>query len=152
MHIMNATHPVQTRAFAANKNVVSYKAFRPMPEPQAILVFQQKSCSDDLNQLTEKYNIRNATFAELNELASALYQAREISHQDLATLTFNYDKAMSDLRVRQGISQPFPYHENDRRDWIEVFRERAESSRQMGNLLGYHNRMNVVDILEGLER
>lgn len=150
MHITNATQPVQTRASVANKSEVAYKATRPMPETQAISVSQQKS-SDDLNKLTEKYNIRNATFAELNELASALYQAGEISHQDLATLTFNYDKALSDLRERQGISQPFPYQENERRDWIEVFRDRAESSRQTGNLLGYQNRMNVVKILEGLD-
>lgn len=150
MHITNATHSVLTRASAANKNEVSYKATRPMPETQATSVPQQKS-GPDLKELTGKYNIRNATFAELNELASALYQAGEISHQDLATLTFNYDKALSDLREHQGISQPFPYQENERRDWIEVFRDRAESSRQTGNLLGYHNRMNVVNILERLD-
>lgn len=44
-------------------------------------------------ELAQTYNMQNATFDEVKEVATRLYKAGEITFKEVVTLTFDYEKA-----------------------------------------------------------
>lgn len=119
----------------------------------------QKGSSTVYEELSGKYDVRNATFGEIVEMSEALYNAGEITLAEHATLTFDYDRATENLKRHAPgyISADFNLHEtlsnrNGQRDWIAEFRARASKNFKIGNLVGYQSDMKAVEILERLLR
>ncbi|WP_099157045.1 hypothetical protein [Virgibacillus ndiopensis] len=114
--------------------------------------------------LSSKYDVRNATFDDIVDIADSLYQSGEISLKSVASLTFNYDKASQDImqfakssQTAGPVSPDFSLFEtkanaSGQRDWIEEFEIRANNNYSHGNLLGYDNNMKTLNILRKLER
>src|SRR5690554_5373818 len=92
---------------------------------------QQVNSSNIWRELSNKYDVRNATFEEITEVSKALYDAGEISLKEVAILSFDYEKATRDLihdATQQGIqiSPNFSMYETKaneygQRDWIKEF-------------------------------
>ncbi|MEK5231749.1 hypothetical protein MHB42_08205 [Lysinibacillus sp. FSL K6-0232] len=110
-------------------------------------------------ELSQTYNIRNATFNEIKEIASTLHKAGAISGRDVAILTFDYDRAANDIGryAPISVSTNFSLYETDadelgRRDWIAEFGARAQKDLQFGNLVGYSAKTKILNILQQLEK
>lgn len=119
----------------------------------------QKDSSAIYEELSSRYDVRNATFGEIVEMSGALYGAGEISLSEHAALTFDYDRASDNLRRHSPgyISEDFNLHEtfansNGQRDWIAEFEARASKNFKFGNILGYESDKKVLDILGRLSR
>lgn len=115
-------------------------------------------------ELSSKYDVRNATFDDIVDIADSLYQSGEISLKSVGSLTFNYGKASQDIKqfakssqTAVSVSPDFSLYEtkanvSGQRDWIEEFETRANNNFSHGNLLGYDNNMKILNILRKLER
>lgn len=110
-------------------------------------------------ELSETYDVRNATFDEMKEIASILHQAGAISGKDVAILTFDYDRASNDIKQYASISvsSNFSLYEtatdkSGRRDWIAEFGARAQKDLQFGNLVGHSAKTKILNILQQLEK
>lgn len=117
----------------------------------------QKDSSTVFEELSGKYDVRNATFGEVVEISNALYEAGEISLKEHAVLTFDYDRATNNLKRHSPgyISANFDMYEtsansNGQRDWIAEFGARASKNFKFGNLIGYQSNMKAIDILQRL--
>lgn len=111
------------------------------------------------SDIANKYDIRNATFEEVKEIAQELYGAGAITGLDLAILTFDYDRATRDIKqAANGLTSPnFTMYETNadtfgRRDWIAEFEARAAKDRQYGNFIGNANKNKIISILQLLDR
>ncbi|ANC78546.1 hypothetical protein ABE65_017770 [Fictibacillus phosphorivorans] len=131
-------------------------------EIQATSSLKSKS-TNIWEDLSSKYDIRNATFEEIKEISSALYQAGEVSIKDISLLTFDFDKATNNIKrldrqgVMNGVSPDFNLYETKanekgQRDWIKEISAKASKDFGYGNLIGYHNNLKTLDILKKLER
>lgn len=145
----------QTMPMYAKKATTGEQLFK-VPEAA---VTAEKSTSTVYEELSGKYDVRNATFGEIIEMSKALYNAGEISLAEHATLIFDYDRATDHLKRHAPgyISADFNLHEtqanrNGQRDWIEEFSARASKNFKFGNLIGYQSNMEVIKILERLSR
>ncbi|MEK3934438.1 hypothetical protein MKY41_03890 [Sporosarcina sp. FSL W7-1349] len=122
---------------------------------------EQADTTDVSKDLSGKYDIRNATFSEMTEIAKALHKAEEISFRTLATLTFDYDRATNNIkRAAQAagmkVSADFSMYQtpadgNGRRDWIAEIGARAASDFKYGNLAGYQNNSRILEVLQRLD-
>lgn len=107
-------------------------------------------------QLTDKYDIRHASFDELCELSTSLYDAGEISLFDHAMFTFDWKRAAADL------AKTFPDAVSDlnltpadaagNRDWIAEFEARAKRDFRTNNIRGYVENQKLSKILRQLSR
>lgn len=110
------------------------------------------------SDLAAKYDVRNATFDELKEIAQELYGAGAITGKDVATLTFDYNRATKYIQQAAGFVFPnFSMYETNEettghRDWIAEFEARAAKDRQYGNFIGNANKTRIISILQFLER
>lgn len=110
------------------------------------------------DDIANKYDVRNATFEELKEIAQELYGAGAITGKDVATLTFDYNRATQYIQQAVGlVSSNFSLYETNediagRRDWIAEYEARAAKDRQYGNLIGNANKNKIISILQLLER
>ncbi|GGP16923.1 hypothetical protein [Oceanobacillus neutriphilus] len=116
---------------------------------------------DTLNiwkELSEKYDITNANFDELNGMSKSLYEAGEISLKEHAILTFDFDRATESLkREIPKVSPDFTMYATQadasgKRNWIEEFQARADRAFGYGNLIGHQTNLNAAGILQKLER
>ncbi|SOC06558.1 hypothetical protein SAMN05880501_104309 [Ureibacillus xyleni] len=121
--------------------------------------------SDIYGELSKNYNVRNATFDEIVQIANALYEAGEISGKEVALMTFDFDRAKRDLIHNAGhiirengiqISSDFSLYETSanelgQRDWIAEFEARASKSFKYGDLISYQNNNKIVSILQKLQ-
>lgn len=110
-------------------------------------------------ELSNKYDVRNATFEEIVEISNALYEVGEITFKEHLVLIFDYDRATNNIkRYAPGyIPVDFDMYEtsansNGRRDWIAEFGARAAKDFKFGNLVGYQSNKKVLDIFEKLLR
>lgn len=94
-------------------------------------------------ELSQEYDIHNATFDELCTISRKLYDNKQISLGEYGLLTFDYDKLYSKLTHQAA--------QYSKKDWIAEFEKRAEQELKVGNMLGYNNRENIVNILKRLE-
>lgn len=111
------------------------------------------------SDLKYKYDIRSATFEEVKVIAQELYGAGAITGKEVATLTFDYERATQYIKqAASGItSSNFTMYETNadtsgRRDWIAEFGARAAKDRQYGNFIGNENKSKIINILKLLER
>lgn len=88
-----------------------------------------------------------------------LYEAGEISLKEHAVLTFDFEKATSNLkRIAPGLISPnFNMHatsanSSGQRGWILEFWGRETKDFKFGNLIGYQSNTKIFDILERLSR
>lgn len=122
--------------------------------PSTITAVQKKS-PDVYEELSGKYDIRNATFGEVTEIADALYKAGEISLGELAALTFDYDRATNYMKQAAGMpaSAEFSMYKStangsNQRDWIAEIEARASDHFKYGNLVGYQLNSKLLAILQ----
>lgn len=95
-------------------------------------------------EIARKYDIRNASFSELCDIASELYGSAEISLFEVAVLTFDPSQSPQPIRPNMNLTQA--NHEG-RRDWIVEYQERARRDMKIGNTLGYAQNEKVVQLL-----
>lgn len=119
----------------------------------------QPTSSNIWEEISETYDVRNATFQDIKNIAKILYKAGEISGGEAATLTFDYKKAAIDIQrySKASVSADFNMYETvvdelDRRDWISEFEALATKDLKYGNLIGHANRSKVLNILYQLEK
>lgn len=113
-------------------------------------------------EVSQKYDVRNATFEEMAEMAFTLHQAGAISVKEVALLTFDLDRATDSIKkAARQLSMPvapnFSMYETTadefgRRDWIAEFNGQAKKQLKLGNLIGHASRTKIVNILEQLEK
>lgn len=113
------------------------------------------------NYLKEKYDIRNATFEEIQEIAQQLYSAGVITGKEHFSLIFDYDRATQHIKEIAKryveVSPDFSMTATKtgafgRRDWIAEFEGRAAKQRKLGNLIGSESNIKIARILRLLER
>lgn len=111
------------------------------------------------NDIANKYDVGNITFEELKEVAQELYEAGAITLKEVATMTFDYNRATQSIKQAvNGITAPdFTMYETSadtsgRRDWIAEFEARAAKDRQYGNFIGNANKTKIISVLQLLER
>ncbi|AOT72897.1 hypothetical protein [Geosporobacter ferrireducens] len=102
---------------------------------------------DAWKELAEKYNIRNASFDELSEISTTLYQSGEISLFEHALLTFDPSKSLQSIKPNLCLTKA---NSEEKRDWITEYTTRAERDLKMGNMKGYTNNKQIQKILEHL--
>ncbi|AUJ27015.1 MULTISPECIES: hypothetical protein [Virgibacillus] len=108
-------------------------------------------------ELSEKYDITNASFEDLNAISTALYEAGQISLREHAGFTFDFNRATESLKQQAtGISPHFTMYatqanEWGNRNWIEEFQARADRAFQYGNIIGHHTNNNLTAILQKLK-
>ncbi|BDH61664.1 hypothetical protein MTP04_17940 [Lysinibacillus sp. PLM2] len=119
---------------------------------------QESDSTNIWNELSNKYNVRKATFHEIKEISNELYNAGEISLKDVAVLTFDYDKATNYLKRNAPVTidNSFDMYETSsnnkgERDWILEFNARAQKDLKYGNLIGYNNNIKILHILQQLD-
>lgn len=109
-------------------------------------------------ELSSQYDVKSATFEELIDISTALYDAGEITLAEHALLTFDNGRAANDLkRFAQGVPSDFSLYETTadsygRRDWLAEFEARASKNFLHGNIIGYQGNQNALSILERLLR
>lgn len=109
-------------------------------------------------ELSDKYDVRNATFEEIVEISNVLFEAGEISSVEHALITFDFERATNYLKqLTSGVPSNFNMYEtsadsNGRRNWIEEFGARASKDFKFGNLAGYQSNFKFLNILERLVR
>jgi len=155
---INAVAPYQTTALYAKstavKTATAGEQVFNVPEAGAAT---QKDSSTVYEELSGKYDIRNATFGEVTEIADALYNAGEITLGELAALTFDYDKATNNIKqhARMPVSADFSMYKTSanssgQRDWIAEIGARASTNFKHGNLVGYQINSKIHAILQKL--
>lgn len=106
----------------------------------------RSSSPEDSSRIWEKlssnYNVRKATFEDIVDIANSLYESDEISLKNVASLTFKPTFSLYETETNV----------SGQRDWIEEFKQRASKNFSHGNLIGYESNMNVLSILQKLER
>jgi hypothetical protein len=120
---------------------------------------KQKDSSAIYKGLSDKYDVRNATFGEIIEISNALYDAGEISLKEHAVLTFDYDRATNNLKRHASgyIPADFNMYEtsgdrNGQRDWISEIEARAAKDLKYGNLIAHATKSKILTILYQLEK
>lgn len=102
---------------------------------------------DIWKKLTQKHNIRNASFDELCDISMNLYNSGKITLKEHAIITFNPNNSSQLIDFNYFLSKP---SKDGKYDWINEFELRAERNQKLGNTLGYTNNKNIVSILTQL--
>ncbi|MEK5038493.1 hypothetical protein [Sporosarcina sp. FSL K6-3457] len=155
---INAVEPYQTTALYAKSTAVKTAATgeQVFNVPKTVAT-TQKDSSTVYEELSGKYDVRNATFDEIVAISNTLYEAGEISLKEHALITFDYERATNYLkRNAPGVPANFNMYETaangiGQRDWIAEFGARASSNFKYGNLVGYQTNSKVLAILQKLD-
>lgn len=105
-------------------------------------------------ELANRYNVENTTFEGISQIAKSLYDAGEITLQDVMTMIFDYGKATADLKNKfSHISSQFSMFETTpdslgNMNWLFEFEARAQKNLDYGNILSYQNNIRILDILK----
>ncbi|MFF5996017.1 hypothetical protein AAGS61_14885 [Lysinibacillus sp. KU-BSD001] len=110
-------------------------------------------------ELSSKYDVRNATFEQIVDISHALYEAGELSFLEVSILTFDYGRATESIKVaaKGSVSSSFDMYETKanamgQRDWIAEFEARATKDLQYGHLIGHSHKKKILHILQQLDR
>lgn len=104
--------------------------------------------SDVWGKLSKEYDIHNASFDELCDMSTRLYQAGQITLFDHAMLTFDPSKSPQPVKPNLCLTEA---KVDGKRDWITEYEARAARDLQMGNMTGYGVNENIVGILDRLQ-
>ncbi|MEC2077742.1 hypothetical protein [Metabacillus fastidiosus] len=137
----------QESVFSINKTIE--------PEKNGTLTYS--GSSNVWKEISSKYNVRKATFEDIQEISQKLYEAGEISLAEHAILIFDCERVANDIKHRAHVpvSPNFSMYEtvsnqNGERDWIAEFEARVKKDFKYGNLLGHQHNMKVLNILQRL--
>ncbi len=103
--------------------------------------------SDIWSELSRKYDIRSASFDEMCEISSSLYEAGQITLFEHALFIFDPSKSpmTPDLDICLTPAGP-----DGKRDWISEYEARAAQDFSMGNMQSYKHMQKALDILRKL--
>lgn len=94
-------------------------------------------------ELSEKYNIHNASFEDLCDISKSLYSAGQISLFDHGMLTFRYSIPNMDNAT--------PSYSNGNKDWAAEFQARGQQQLKLNNMDGYVLFQRLAGILDKLD-
>lgn len=118
-------------------------------EPENTIQDNNNNNTDIWNELSSKYNIRSASFDELCEISSKLYQSGQITLLDHMLLTFDPTKLYQ--QIKSNIT-PAIYNGKTKTDWVAEYEARSEYDLKMGNMMGNKNNKNILNILIHLQK
>ncbi|NLE00642.1 MAG: hypothetical protein GX640_12290 [Fibrobacter sp.] len=98
------------------------------------------------NELSEKYDVCNASFEQLCELSCTLFRAGEISLIEHAIITFYPVNSIQRSEYNS------PDSSSSGINWISVFKARLTKELVSGNTAGYRNTGTIIKIIEQLKR
>lgn len=144
----------QTETFQQQTNVATDEHFANVLAAK-IKVIDETSVDD----IASRYDVRSMTFEQLNDMAHELYEAGAITGKEVATLTFDYGRATNSIKqaANGNVAPSFTMYETaaddaGRIDWIAEFVAHAAKDQKYGNLIGQSNKMNIVQLLQLLQR
>ncbi|MFY9377649.1 MAG: hypothetical protein WAP58_05580 [Peptococcia bacterium] len=125
--------------------------FSKGPIPASAIIDKQKI----YKLISEKYDIRKASYAELCDMTKALYDYGIITSGERALILFN-----PKLYPPEFIRLNYPNYryflletdDNGRRDWLQEFEARIEKNYAEGNSNSAKYRERLLEILKRLER
>lgn len=144
----------------------SYQQTNVATEQQFANVLAEKTKTLDVTDveasvedIASRYDVRSMTFEQLNDMAHELYEAGAITGKEVSTLTFDYGRATNSIKqaANGNVAPSFTMYETaaddaGRIDWIAEFVARAAKDQKYGNLIGQSNKMNIVQLLQLLQR
>ncbi|MCK1999637.1 hypothetical protein MPH47_20835 [Psychrobacillus psychrodurans] len=161
---INSVSPYQSVSYTKNTNsktdfnTTNTFSINQSTENEQIAKILQANSSNTWEELSGKYDVRNATFEEIVEISNTLYEAGEISFKEHGVLTFDYGRATNHLKqiLAGRTSAGFDMHatsanSDGKRDWIAEYEARASKDFKIGNLIGYQSKMNVLTLLQRLD-
>lgn len=98
-------------------------------------------------ELSQKYDIRNATSDEFCDLAYQLYDTKQVSPMDYVMMIFDPSKSPQSINAELFLTQANP---DGKRDWIAEFEARAELNLKIGNDLGFNSYQRILKVLRQL--
>lgn len=106
--------------------------------------------ADIWGELSKKYNIRNASFSEVCDISSKLYEAGQISLKNLGDLTFDINRAIQSITGKPGNGYLTPANQDGRRDWIAEYEAKSTREFKNGNVREYTQDQELVKVLKRL--
>ena len=98
------------------------------------------------NELSQKYDVRNAAIEEIGDISMKLYDAKQISLSDHAILSFDPGKSPQQIKGTIFLTPA----NSRKRDWIAEYRARAEQALKLGDTQSYSQYKHIGEILERL--
>ncbi|MEE1131082.1 MAG: hypothetical protein UHX00_05565 [Caryophanon sp.] len=148
----------QTEAFHQQTNVATEQQFANVlaEKTKALDVTDVEAAVEDI---ASRYDVRSMTFEQLTDMANELHDAGAMTFQEMMMMTFDYGRATDYIKqAANGNAAPnFTMYETaaddaGRIDWIAEFTARAAKDQKYGNLIGQSNKMNIVQLLQSLQR
>lgn len=109
-------------------------------------------------EISNKYDVRKATFEEVTEISRKLYEAGEITGLEHAIITFDFERATNSLKQYAPGYVPNSFtmyqtaaNSNGERDWIAEFEARASKDFQYGQLAAYQTKSKILSVLRKLD-
>jgi len=104
--------------------------------------------------LSQEYDITNATYDELQNISKKLYDAKQISLLEHGILTFNPTKSPQWDTITKGFSNPKWFltdaNSSGKRNWIEEYGARIKRDKKIGNFVGLKHKQKVLKVLKRL--
>ncbi|MFF5994936.1 hypothetical protein AAGS61_09285 [Lysinibacillus sp. KU-BSD001] len=154
---VNASQNTSTTVYSTTTNKSIH--FEEVLMNTQILTKENEQASNEVyKKLSTQYNVRNATFEEIVDIAHALYEADEMTGKEVTILTFDYERATNYMKQHAPtpVSADFSMYEtvanaNGKRDWIEELQARAAKALQYGDLIGYQARQKIANTLKQID-
>lgn len=119
----------------------------------------------DVEKIVSKqdYDVRNATFKELNTIAKELVDSGEISKKEYVVMVFDYSiierhNKVADLRsgnrtpLNTQNNAMFQGYDGKSHDWIKLFEIKANQQFSLGNRDGGNCHIKIKNALESLSK
>lgn len=94
-----------------------------------------------VQNITVKHDIKNATFEEFKEVCDQLLSRNQITNEEHAIITFSPKAAKVNMTE---------FDENNKLNWCEEFKARARKNIEKGTLKGYIFNRHISEILSKL--
>ncbi|TCL70072.1 hypothetical protein EDC14_101061 [Hydrogenispora ethanolica] len=98
-------------------------------------------------RLSRDHDIRNATFAELCDISSQLYQAGQITLLDHSIMTFNPSQSPQAVRPNLFLTPAGP---DGKRDWIAEYQARIRQDLKLNQTQTAADHRRILEILQRL--
>lgn len=108
---------------------------------------KEEANNDIWKKLSERFDVRNATFDDICEIGRELYKAKEISLLELGHITLDVSK-LPGVKENSDISLFY----KGKKDWIKAFEERAKNQLSYGNMSGYNAFMKSASYLKKISK
>lgn len=148
----------QTEASYQQTNVATEQQFANVlaEKTKALDVTDVEAAVEDI---ANRYDVRSMTFEQLTEMANEMHDAGAMTFKEMMMMTFDYGRATDYIKqaANGNVASNFTMYETaaddaGRIDWIAEFTARAAKDQKYGNLIGQSNKMNIVQLLQSLQR